>query len=528
MYPELTLEVLDKILQKRFKEGFLSLKDLPHPNTFRDMQKATERIVRAIKEGEKIIIIGDYDVDGVTSTVMMKLFFDEIGTPVEWIIPNRFRDGYGLSSGIVSRIKGTDLAITVDNGIAAVEAAQCCKKEGIALIITDHHTVPSEIPEAYAIINQKQKECTFPYEEVCGAQIAWYLIASLKNALGITINMMAYMEFATIAIIADIMPLRHINRAMVIAGTQALSKSTKPAIRAYLEYTQKQTLTSEDIAFGLAPILNASGRMKDASYAVDFLSSTTLPEAKIRLEKLIAFNTLRKETEEEMTQKALAQVELHAPVILVKGKGWHEGVLGIVAARLARLCEKPSIVLTQNENGMLKGSGRSYGEYNLFAKVNSAREYLERFGGHQAAIGLSLHETAFKSFKEALFSSSSEEIQQMEHKDPELIGILHFSQISFELTALMKKYEPFGQGNPRPKFISTDVEIVQVASMGKNGEHTRFSFVQEGIVLPAVHFRNSDSFHIGEKVEIHYTINENHFRGKVSLQLMLDKVRRSG
>ena len=194
MVKPLTLPALDTLLQNRFKEGFLSLKDLPQPSTFKDMDRATERIVQAINNKEKITIIGDYDVDGVTSTTLMKLFFEEIDYPIEWIIPNRFKDGYGLSANIIPRIEGTDLAITVDNGISAVYAAKLCKEQRIELIITDHHLLSPEIPDCYAIIDQKQEECTFPYAEVCGAQIAWYLIASLKNAMKIKINMMSYME----------------------------------------------------------------------------------------------------------------------------------------------------------------------------------------------------------------------------------------------------------------------------------------------------------------------------------------------
>ena len=239
MVNPLTLTQLEHLLFQRFEEGFLSLRDLPQPSQFKDMDRATERIVSAIRNQEKITIIGDYDVDGVTSTTLMKLFFDEIDTPIEWIIPNRFRDGYGLSANIIPRIVGTDLAITVDNGISAVHAAKLCKEEGIDLIITDHHLLSPEIPEAYAIINQKQESCSFPYEDVCGAQIAWYLIASLKNALGVKIDMMAYMELVSIAIIADMMPLQHINRTMVLAGIQALNKSQRPAIKSYLEHSQK-------------------------------------------------------------------------------------------------------------------------------------------------------------------------------------------------------------------------------------------------------------------------------------------------
>lgn len=526
MYPKITLDALDTLLCKRFKEGFLSLKDLPQPSTFKDMDRATERIVRAIRNEEKITIIGDYDVDGVTSTTLMKLFFDEIDYPVEWIIPNRFRDGYGLSANIIPQIEGTELAITVDNGISAVYAAQLCRKQGIELIITDHHMLAPEVPEAYAIIDQKQEECTFPYEEVCGAQIAWYLIASLKNALGLKISMMPYMELAAIAIIADVMPLCHINRAMVVSGLSALSKSNRPAIQAFREHTGKEELSSEDIAFFLAPILNAAGRMEDASHAVSFLTSTNIYDARVRLERLIGFNTDRKATEEEITRKALQQADRDDEVIIVAGEAWHEGVVGIVAARVARVFEKPCIILSRNEEGLLKGSGRSYGDCDLFSIVDGCREHLEKFGGHRVAIGLSLQEADLEAFREKVQERYSQGNHVKEEIDPEIVGELHFSEISCDLTETIGKYEPYGHGNPRPKFISSGVEILQADMMGKEEEHMRFSFAQEGIVMPGVKFKTKERFETGEKVRITYTVNENRFRGKVTLQLLIDRIKR--
>ncbi|MDM5264030.1 single-stranded-DNA-specific exonuclease RecJ [Sulfurovum sp. XTW-4] len=524
MVRPLTLTGLETLLTMRFEEGFLSLRDLPKPSLFKDMDRATERIVDAIKNREKITIIGDYDVDGVTSTTLMKLFFDEIGYPIEWIIPNRFKDGYGLSANIIPRIIGTDLALTVDNGISAVYAAQLCKEEGIDLIITDHHLLAPEVPEAYAIINQKQETCTFPYKDVCGAQIAWYLIASLKNALEIKIDMMAYMELVSIAIIADMMPLQHINRAMVLAGIKALNQSKRPAIRAFLEHSQKEMITSEDIGFFLAPLLNSAGRMEDASFAVDFLTSTNIYDARVRLERLIEFNTLRKATEHDITQKAMTQVEQDDKVAIVVGEAWHEGVVGIVAARVARACEKPCIILTQSEEGLLKGSGRSFGECDLFAIVDGARMHLEKFGGHQAAIGLSLKEESLETFKMEVERNFKEGAYVKELFDPDIVGNLHFSAISFELTSLMKKYEPYGQGNATPKFVSSNVEILQADTMGKEGEHIRFSFAQDGVVMQGVKFKTREVFETGTKVDIVYTVTENHFRGRVTLQLMVDKI----
>ena len=524
MHKKLTLKALETLLQARFKEGFLSLKDLPQPSTFKDMDKATERIVRAIKEKEKITIIGDYDVDGVTSTTLMKLFFEEIDYPIEWIIPNRFRDGYGLSANIIPRILGTDLAITVDNGISAVYAAKLCKDEGIELIITDHHLLAPEVPECFAIIDQKQEECTFPYSDVCGAQIAWYLIASLKNALKIKINMMSYMELTAIAIIADMMPLKHINRAMVEAGIQALNKSKRPAIKAFLEQSGKEVLNAEDIGFFLAPLLNSAGRMEDASFSVNFLASTNIYDARVRLEKLIDFNTLRKATEQDITAKALAQVNSHDAVIVVEGVEWHEGVVGIVAARVARHHEKPCIVLSDNGDGMLKGSGRSFGECDLFAITDDCRMHLEKFGGHQAAIGLSLKNESLKAFKMKLQENFAKGDYIKDEVDPDIVGEWHFQDISFDLTKTIKKFEPYGQGNPTPKFISKNIEILQADTMGKEGEHLRFSFAQEGLVMAGVQFKTREVYEVGSKVDVVYTVNENHFRGKVTLQLMVDKI----
>ncbi|MCB4743142.1 MAG: single-stranded-DNA-specific exonuclease RecJ [Sulfurovum sp.] len=522
MSNSLTLDALEKLLYSRFKEGFLTLKDLPQPHVFKDMQCTTERIISAIKNKEKIIIIGDYDVDGVIATTLMKLFFEEINYPVKWIIPNRFKDGYGLSEKIIPHIVGTDLAITVDNGISAINAAKRCKILGIDLIITDHHLLPPQIPKAYAIINPKQTDCTFPYKEICGAQIVWYLIASLKNTLNIKIDMMAYMELVAIAIIADVMPLKHINRTMVIAGLQRLSKSQRPSVRAYKEYIKKEQFSSEDIGFFLAPLLNSAGRMDDASYAVNFLISTNIYDARVHLQQLISFNEARKMTEETITKMVLESIDTKAAVTVVSGKGWHEGVVGIVAARVARKIKRPCIVLSDNGKGVLKGSGRSFGNCDLFATVNPFREQLEKFGGHAMAIGLSLRVEVLEAFKHSL-RKHYVAIEEQNSSD-ELIGTLHFKDISFALTSLIKRFEPFGHSNPTPRFYTPKVCILQSSPMGKEGNHLRFLFKQDGIVHQGVQFRANTIYAPNTMVDIIYTVNKNIFRGDISLQLMVDEI----
>ncbi len=289
-YRPITPTQIEERLRERFEvDGFLNLANLPHPNEFKDMQRATQRIVHAIQQNEKIVIIGDYDVDGVVSTVVLIRFFTEIGVSVKWIIPDRFKHGYGLSKVIVEDIVDCDLAITVDNGISAMEASKLCREYNIELIITDHHIVPKNLPFAHAIINQKQPNCTFPYDEVCGAQIAWYLMVSLTRALKAQIDIKSYLELVSIAIVADMMPLKHINRAMVNSGLQLMERSENPAIKAFKQRLNRDVLNSEDIAFQIAPILNSAGRMSHAKHSVNFLLSSTLYEAKFRLEELHRF-----------------------------------------------------------------------------------------------------------------------------------------------------------------------------------------------------------------------------------------------
>jgi len=525
LYAPIAPDAIERLLVSRFEaQGFLTLSNLPNPSTFKDMDRATARIVHAIHHGEKIVLIGDYDVDGVTSTTLMKMFFDAIGVELEWIIPNRFKDGYGLSPNIIPRIKEFDLAITVDNGIAAVEAAQLCKKNNIELIITDHHLLSSVLPEAYAIVDQKQEDCTFPYEEVCGAQIAWYLIASLNKALNTKIDTKKYIALVAIAIIADMMPLQHINRAMVLSGLKLLNSSEFPAIRAFMEKLDKVSLSADDIGFQIAPVLNASGRMDDAKWSVEFLLSQNIYDARVRLERLIDFNNLRKATEQQITDEAIELVNHKDKVLVVAGDTWHEGVVGIVAARVGRRFEKPTIILTKSEKGDLKGSGRSFHVCNLFKITDPCRPLLNKFGGHDAAIGLSLPFENLEDFREQINQNYLAENYDETSFDPDILGELSFSHIDFNLVNSMKRYEPYGQGNPRPKFISSQVTIEDVQEMGKEKEHRRFTFSQNGLTQQGVLFKTKEQFHIGQSVTIIYGINENHFNNRVTLQLMIEKV----
>ncbi len=520
-YPsKLTLEEIEQYLKKRFEEsgGLLNLSNLPHPSTFKDMDKACKRIVAAINNKEKIIIVGDYDVDGVISTTILSDFFESINIDVKWFIPNRFEHGYGLSSKILSHIQDFDLIITVDNGITAVDVASWCLENNKTLIITDHHTTPQKLPNAYAIINPKQNDCTFMYPDICGAAVAWYLIAGLKEHLKLTINLKSYLSLVAIATIADVMPLLHINRAIVIAGLNELNKSQKPFLIALKNHLKSSNFKSEDVSFWIAPLLNSAGRMSDASQAVHFLKSNDLSDAYEKLAYLVNTNEKRKSIEEEISNQAKNGVlNPKSSILIIRGDDWHEGVLGIVASRMVKYFQKPTIVLSKSKEGLLKGSGRSIKGFDLYASIDPHRDILEKFGGHPMAIGISLREDKLQDFINLLPNYYD---ILADDKDS-AFGEIELELINDKLFALLDSFEPYGEANPPLVFASCNINIKSTISMGKNGEHRRYQIFQNGKTIEGIHFNPANP--LEEKVynKISYAIRKNIFKNVESLQLLI-------
>ena len=526
--PTLTPQTILQKLESRFCDGLLTLRDLPHPSKLKDMDRAVERIVRAIESRERIVLIGDYDVDGVSSVSVMRLFFASIGYELDWIIPNRFRDGYGLSTSLIDRVEGYDLIITVDNGISAIESADICASMGIDLIITDHHIAPSTLPKAYAIIDQKQSECSFPYNEICGAQIAWYLCTAINVKMGTKIDMKQYLGVVALAVVADIMPLQHINRVMVQYGLGILTRGDMPFIEAYMEHSDKSSISSEDIAFGLAPILNSAGRLEDASLAVEFICSDSVDRATMMLEELIALNEQRKGIESSISEQVIDSVDESSSVIVAYSEEWHEGVVGIVAARVARHYQRPAIILCANGD-TLKGSGRSFGECDLFGIVNPHRDILIKFGGHSMAIGLSISTEQIAEFRARVNRDyDTLHLNRAKYIDPDILGHLDFGYIDFGLIELMEQFEPYGEANSRPKFMTRGVKIVSVQQMGREKNHLRFALEHRGVIQTAVQFKTREVYRVGEYIDITYTISKNSFRDSITIQLMIDEVERVG
>ena len=523
--PTLNKKTLFDLLSQRFCEEDKKLSQIPNPALLHNASDAAKKIAEAIKNRQRITLVGDYDVDGVSSTAIMVDFFRQIPYPLEAIIPNRFKDGYGVSPTILERIDA-DLVITVDNGISAIEAARICKERGIDLIITDHHTPSENLPEALYIVDPKLDVCEYPFKEICGAQVAWLLLALLKKELSLSIDMKQFLDILAIAVIADIMPLIDINRTIVKEGLKLLSHSSRPASIIIRDFLNKAVITSEDIAFQIAPRLNSAGRLKDASIALDFFTAKDTHTAFKQFELLGQLNDQRKETEKETTQVAMNSVKEDDQIIVVAGEGWHEGVVGIVAARLVDKYAKPAIVLSV-ENGVAKGSARSIGNVNIYELIKKNEHLLTKFGGHKMAAGLGLAEEDIEDFTKAI-NESAKEIDPEDFIPIEaLSGIYNTDEIDNELLNLLEGFEPFGEANKRPTFFLQDAEVVKISLMGADKSHSRIEVRQyphQRQTVTLIAFRTVFEMPEDRKISCSYSITKNEFNNRISPQLLVNKI----
>lgn len=523
--PLLDARSLEVFLSERFHLKSEKLADIPHPSQLKDATKAAVRIANAIKNKEKIALVGDYDVDGVTSTAIVKRFFTLLGYPLFTTIPNRFTDGYGVSKGVLERIDA-DVVFTVDNGINAIEAAQVCKTRGIDLIITDHHTPSDTLPDAYAIVNPKQHDCPYPFKEICGAQVAWLLMGLIKAELGLAVDMRQFFPFLALAIVADVMPLVGINRAIVKSGLEMMSASSIPAFILIRDVLNKTKISSEDIGFQIAPRINSAGRLEDASIALEFLVADTVEKAYHQFELLTSLNALRKEIEAHTTAQAMVEVNPNDPIIVVAGEGWNEGVVGIVASRLVNHFQKPAIVLSIH-NGVAKGSGRSIGAVDLYTLIKSQEHLLAKFGGHKMAAGLSMEVENVASFRQGINHASSSIHPDDFIPQNDLIGELEHDAITPELLGLLEKFEPYGEGNPRPRFFLRNAHVVGIKLFGSDKSHTKLELQPSplrGKTLEFIAFRRVLEAPDDRKLSCSYTVNKNEFNGKITMQLMVERL----
>jgi len=521
----ITKQKLFEILSLRFESEDKKLSQIPNPALLHNAPEAAKKIASAIKNNNKITLVGDYDVDGVSSTAIMVDFFRQIPYPLEAIIPNRFRDGYGVSPNVLDRVDA-DLVITVDNGITAIEAAKICKKRDIDLIITDHHTPSDKLPEALYIVDPKLDVCEYPFKEICGAQVAWLLLALVKKELNLSIDMKQFLDILCIAIIADIMPLIDINRTLVKEGLKLMMTSQRPSSIIIRDFLNKKSITSQDIAFMIAPRINSAGRLEDASIALNFYTAQDTQTAYKQFELLGKLNELRKETESETTKKAILRVKEDDLITVVSGEGWHEGVVGIIASRLVDKFSKPAIVLSVKDN-IAKGSARSIGNVNIYELIKSNESYLTKFGGHKMAAGLGLNTKDILDFTEAI-NKSAKKINPKDFIPIEsLMGILDAGEIDMQLLELLESFEPYGEANNKPLFLFKDAEVVSIKLMGADKSHSRIEIRQyphQRKTLQIILFRRVYEMPEDKKITCSYSISKNEFNGKVNLQLLCNKI----
>ena len=413
------------------------------------------------------------------------------------------------------------MVITVDNGISAFEATALLNQKGIDVIITDHHTVGVQIPEAYSIINPKQEDCTFPFKNICGAQVAWYFCASIKKTLNININMSDFLDLLCIAIIADIMPMTSLNYTMVKAGLSKLNKSKRPAFVELKDIMRKKNFVSDDIGFFIAPKINSAGRMDDASVALKFLLSQTSYEALESLEQLEELNNYRKKLQEEITAKAQTKVDINDNAVIVWGENWHEGVIGIVASKLSHGFKKPAFVFSV-KNGIAKGSARANADINLHSIISESSELLLGFGGHKNAAGLSLKEEHLESFKNKVNEVLKKDAHKL-HIEPLTLGELDASEVDLDFLNIIEQFEPYGLENIKPIFKISDANVVKYELFGKDKNHLKIILNHDGFQFEALKFY-CEKPKTCEKIDMVISVSKNEFRGRVNPQFLIQNI----
>ncbi|WP_181563069.1 single-stranded-DNA-specific exonuclease RecJ [Campylobacter hyointestinalis] len=524
------MKMLDKneirnLLSKRFESDLhKKLSEIPLPCELKDTYKAAERIKTAVLGGELIAIVGDYDVDGVVSTAIMAEFFTDIGADFIIKIPNRFKDGYGLNADIINELENVGLIITVDNGISAHEAAELCSTKGIDLIITDHHIPPPILPKAYAIINPKQPECTFPNIEICGAQVAWYLVGALKEVCNIkSYDMGKFLDLLAIAIIADMMELRDLNRILVRLGIGKINSSKRPCFEAIKAFYGKDKFEFDDISFLISPLINSAGRMDDASISFKFLRSKTLEEANCYFDMILDFNNSRKEEEKALFESSIKEIDDNEDIIVTWGDEWHEGVIGIVASRLAKRYKKPAIVFSI-DGCKAKGSARSVGKFDILALIASQEKLLCGFGGHKGAAGLVIDTDKLEVFKHAINNSCFlQDLYDFSGND-EVLGEIDHNSIDYELLEILEYFEPYGQKNPRPLFELKNAKVKNIKFIGKDENHLKIIVQKDNKSYEAIFFNYDYAPKVGNVIDMLVSISKNSFRGLITPQLLVKEI----
>ncbi len=512
-----------------------SLGQLHQPKLLPDLDKAVSRIVKAIENKEHILVYGDYDVDGVTSTALLLRALRTLGAKVSFYIPHRQREGYGLSeTGILyAKAQGFNLIITVDCGTTDFVEIELANKNGIDVSVCDHHETKEILPDAYAIINPKRKDSEYPFSDLSGVGVVFKLVWALFSVFNQTKEALAeHLDLVALGTIADIVPLIDENRVLAHFGLKQIGRSSKIGIQSLLKVTglYKKEITPYDIGFIIGPRINASGRLSGSEKVVRLLITDDKNEADIIAQELNHENTRRQNLENEIVNSAIQYIEdknLAQNKILVMGnENWHEGVVGIVASRIVERYFRPTILLSIKED-KAKGSGRSIPGFNIYQALKYCQDNLLGFGGHKYACGVVLSKDGIQSFSDKMQEYAQTNLsQEMLQRKLYIDAMIALKQVTKELLDIMKRFEPFGQENPIPIFITQGLEIVGFPrKFGK--DHLKFrvrenkSDVREAIAYG----RSSEILKLQtgkeDHVDIAYTFDEHDFAGKSKIQLVI-------
>lgn len=508
------------------------------PFLLHDMQKAVERIMSAIEANEKILVYGDYDADGVTSTTIMYETLAQLGADVNYFVPNRFKDGYGPNLAEYQHFINNEqvqLIVTVDNGVAGNEAINYAQEHGVDVVVTDHHEMPDQLPNAYAIVHPRHPEGEYPFGDLSGVGVAFKVACALLEEVP-----EEFLDLYAIGTIADLVSMTDENRLLVKLGLQLIPETSRIGLQKLIAVAGVETsqIDEETIGFTVAPRINAVGRLGDASQAVKLLTTFDEEQATAIAKDINATNTKRQGLVNEIYEVAaeIAKDEGHRDLqtLVISGHDWHQGVLGIVASRLVELTNKPTIVLSdQNQDGVYKGSGRSVANLNLFEALNPAREHFEGFGGHHMAIGITVKEANLPVLADQL-EKAAEQAQLDFRQRPQLNldATVAISELSADLVTKIKQLGPFGMDNPVPKLAITNVRVTDVKAIGQNQAHLKFTANQAGQQLAAIAFQRGEIAdklsHLSNTIDLAGTLGINEWRGNVTLQLMTEDLKING
>ena len=523
-----------------------SLEMLHDPFLMKDMDKAVERLHQAITQGEKILIYGDYDVDGTTAVAVMYRFLQNLVSNLspltfnlDYYIPDRYTEGYGVSQqGIdYAAAQGCNLIITLDCGIKAVEKVTYAASKGIDVIVCDHHTPGEELPNAVAVLNMKRSDCPYPYKDLSGCGVGFKLAQAYTSRYGLPFdNLIPLLQLLAMSIASDIVPITGENRILAHFGIQQLNKAPFTGLSAIMAVAsiEEKRLTITDLVYKIGPRINACGRMKSGRAAVELLLTDDPDFARQQAEEVNHHNEDRRDCDTETTKEALAQLQgdpmfANRRSTVVYAPHWHKGVVGIVASRLTENYYRPTIVLTASEDGIISGSARSVGGFDIYAAVDSCSDLLTNFGGHKFAAGLSLHINDLPEFQERFEAYVAAHIREDQLQPTlQIEAELQLGDITKSFYNVLRHLEPFGPGNPRPLFVSRHlINHRDTRAVGKEREHLRLDVTDRVNAITGIAFGRADMAEYiqnGNAVDICYELNENTFNHYTTIQMMVQDI----